>query len=110
MGNVLRRYSFGHQPVDGILGNPARVKQSDNQARCHAVLLIRSADDANYSARHVFFPGVHGSGARGSRSVTTSTTTGSPDPSASASAGAISPGRSTRMPRTAKLLAQSVKP
>src|SRR5947209_18860185 len=93
MRNILRRHSFGDQPVDGVLGDAARLKQPDNQTRRHLAL------------HYAFLPGAQGSGARGSRSVTTSTTTVSFAPIASARAEAISPGCSTRMPRPPKLLA-----
>src|SRR5262245_52707552 len=53
--------------------------------------------------------GVQGSGARGSRAVTTSTTTGPLAASACWRAAAIWPGCSTRIPRTPKLRATSVK-
>src|SRR5205823_433906 len=41
MRNILRRHAFGDQPVDGILGDPARMEQADDQARYRMALHLR---------------------------------------------------------------------
>src|SRR6516162_7586677 len=43
MCNVAWRNPFGNQPVNCILGDPARVKQPNDQVQCHAVLLYNNS-------------------------------------------------------------------
>src|SRR5712691_9373654 len=68
-----------------------------------------TATDCARRAAPRYRGGVQGSGARGSSAVTTSTPTGALAPIACWRAAAIAPGCSTRMPRTPKLRATTLK-